>query len=75
MLLARAAPGKWAGYEHGIPSAAPQSRKVHCEAFKIGKRAVSESTLVRSAQDHSRRLACLELPASEAHRGTNGYPV
>ena len=52
---------------------APQSRKVYCEAFEIGKRAVSESTLVRGAQDHTRRLACLEcfLPA----RGTEAPTV
>jgi hypothetical protein len=36
------------------------SRKVYCEAFEIGKRAVSESTLVRGAQNYTRRLACLE---------------
>ena len=44
---------------------APQSRKVHCEAFEIRERAVSKSTLVSGAQDHTRRLACLEgfLPA------------
>jgi hypothetical protein len=45
---------------------------IHCEAFKIGKRAVSESTLVRGAQDHSRRLACLEcfLPARSTEAPT-----
>src|SRR3984957_3388099 len=44
---------------------APQSRKVYCEAFEIGKRAVRECTLVRGAQHHARCLACLEcfLPA------------
>ena len=65
--------GKSAGYEHVTAWAALQSRKIHCEAFKIGKRAVSESTLVRGAQDHSRRLACLEcfLPA----RGTEAPTV
>ena len=43
----------------------PQSRKVHCEAFEISERAVSQGTLVSGAQDHARRLACLEgfLPA------------
>jgi hypothetical protein len=45
---------------------------IHCEAFKIGKRAVSESTLVRGSQDHSRRLACLEcfLPARSTEAPT-----
>ena len=49
------------------------SRKVYCEAFEIGKRAVSESTLVRGAQDHTRRVASLEcfLPA----RGTEAPTV
>jgi len=51
----------------------PQSRKVYGKAFKIDKGAVSESTLVRRAQDHTRRLADLErfLPA----RGTEAPTV
>ena len=51
----------------------PQSRKVYCEAFKIGKRAVSESAFVRGTQDHTRRVACLEcfLPS----RGTEAPTV
>ena len=54
-------------------SVRPQSRKVNCEAFKIGKRAVGESTLVRGTQDHTRRVACLEcfLPS----RGTEAPTV
>ena len=51
---------------------APRSRKVYCEAFEIGKRAIGESTLVRGAQDHARRVACLEgfLPARSAEAPT-----
>ena len=54
-------------------SGRPHSRKVNCEAFKIGKRAVSESTLVRRAHDNTRRVASLEclLPA----RGTEAPTV
>jgi hypothetical protein len=54
-------------------SGRPHSRKVNCEAFKIGKRAVSESTLVRRAHNNTRRVASLEclLPA----RGTEAPTV
>ena len=52
---------------------APQSRKVYCEAFEIGKRAISERAFVRGAQDHTRRVASLKgfLPA----RGTQAPTV
>src|SRR6476619_4335682 len=52
---------------------APRSRKVSCEAFEIGKRAIGESTLVRGEQYHTRRLASLEcfLPA----RGTEAPTI
>jgi hypothetical protein len=36
------------------------SRQVHCKAFEIGERTVSQSSLMGRAQDDSRRLACLE---------------
>jgi hypothetical protein len=41
------------------------SRQIHCEAFEIRERAVSQSALVGGAQHHARRLACLKcfLPA------------
>jgi hypothetical protein len=41
------------------------SRQVHCKAFEIGERTVSQSSLMGRAQDDSRCLICLEcfLPA------------
>ena len=46
-------------------SASVVLRKIYREAFEIGEGAVSQSSLMRGAQDHTRRLVLLErfLPA------------
>jgi hypothetical protein len=42
-------------------------------SVRISKRAVSESTLVRGAQDDSRRLACLECFLPARHQRSPGF--
>jgi hypothetical protein len=38
----------------------PRSRQIYCETFEVGERAVSQCSLMGSAQDHPRRLVCFE---------------
>ena len=44
------------------------SRQVHCKAFEMGERTVSQSCLMSCAQNDSGCLICLEcfLPAGRA---------
>jgi hypothetical protein len=57
----------------GCRATVAQSCQVHREAFEIGERAVSQRSLMSSAQDYAGRLARLEcfLPAG----GTQAPPV